>query len=116
MTTAYGSDELIGRSAMRKATWRLLPLIGLGYGIAYMDRINISFAALQMNSDLQFGDTVYGLGGGLFFLSYALCEVPSNVLLMRFGARRWIARIMFTWGLLAVGMMFVKTPTQFYVM
>ncbi len=107
---------MVGRSALRKATWRLLPLIGLGYGIAYMDRINISFAALQMNRDLQFSDTVYGLGGGLFFLSYALCEVPSNMMLMRFGARRWIARIMFTWGLLAVGMMFVKTPTQFYVM
>ncbi len=72
------SDETVGRSALRKATWRLLPLIGLGYGIAYMDRINISFAALQMNRDLQFSDTVYGLGGGLFFLSYALCEVPSN--------------------------------------
>jgi ACS family tartrate transporter-like MFS transporter len=106
----------VGRGALRKATWRLLPLIGLGYGIAYMDRINISFAALQMNRDLQFSDTVYGLGGGLFFLSYALCEVPSNMMLMRFGARRWIARIMFTWGLLAVGMMFVRTPTQFYVM
>ncbi len=92
------SSDAVGRSALRKATWRLLPLIGLGYGIAYMDRINISFAALQMNRDLQFSDTVYGLGGGLFFLSYALCEVPSNMMLMRFGARRWIARIMFTWG------------------
>ncbi len=110
------TDDTIGRAALRKASWRLLPLIGLGYGIAYMDRINISFAALQMNQDLHFSDTVYGLGGGLFFLSYALCEVPSNVLLMRFGARRWIARIMFTWGLLAMGMMFVETPTQFYVM
>ncbi len=110
------SEEAVGRSALRKATWRLLPLIGLGYGIAYMDRINISFAALQMNDELQFSDTVYGLGGGLFFLSYALLEVPSNMMLMRFGARRWIARIMFTWGLLAAGMMFVKTPTQFYVM
>ena len=110
------SDDIVGRSALRKASWRLLPLIGLGYGIAYMDRINISFAALQMNQDLQFSATVYGLGGGLFFLSYALLEMPSNVMLMRFGARRWIARIMFTWGLLAIGMMFVRTPMQFYVM
>lgn len=110
------SADAVGRSALRKATWRLLPLIGLGYGIAYMDRINISFAALQMNDDLGFSATVYGLGGGLFFVSYALLEVPSNVMLMKFGARRWIARIMFTWGLLAVGMMFVKTPMQFYVM
>jgi MFS transporter, ACS family, tartrate transporter len=116
MTTAYGSDELIGRSAMRKASWRLLPLIGLGYGIAYMDRVNISFASLQMNEDLHFSATVYGLGGGLFFLSYALLEVPSNLLLVRFGARRWIARIMVTWGVLSAAMMFVKLPMQFYVM
>jgi ACS family tartrate transporter-like MFS transporter len=106
----------IGRAALRKASWRLLPLIGLGYGIAYMDRVNISFAALRMNQDLHFSASVYGLGGGLFFLSYALLEVPSNLLLVRFGARRWIARIMFTWGLLAAGMLFVKTPMQFYVM
>ncbi len=111
-----GSDDTVGRSALRKASWRLLPLIGLGYGIAYMDRINISFAALRMNDDLGFSATVYGLGGGLFFVSYALLEVPSNVMLMKFGARRWIARIMFTWGVIAVGMMFVKTPMQFYVM
>jgi ACS family tartrate transporter-like MFS transporter len=106
----------IGRSALAKASWRLLPLIGLGYGIAYMDRVNISFAALRMNADLGFSATVYGLGGGLFFLSYALGEVPSNLMLVRFGARRWIARIMLTWGVLAASMMFVSTPTQFYVM
>jgi MFS transporter, ACS family, tartrate transporter len=116
MATAGASDEQIGRTAISKASWRLLPLIGLGYGIAYMDRVNISFASLQMNQDLHFSATVYGLGGGLFFLSYALLEVPSNLLLVRFGARRWLARIMFTWGLLAAGMMFVKTPMQFYVM
>jgi MFS transporter, ACS family, tartrate transporter len=97
-------------------SWRLLPLIGLGYCIAYIDRVNISFAALQMNQDLHFSAAVYGLGGGLFFLSYALFEVPSNLLLVRFGARRWIARIMLTWGVVAAGMMFVRTPMQFYVM
>jgi ACS family tartrate transporter-like MFS transporter len=116
VSTVGASDEQIGRSAIRKASWRLLPMIGIGYGIAYMDRVNISFASLQMNQDLQFSATVYGFGGGLFFLSYALLEVPSNLLLVRFGARRWLARIMFTWGLLAAGMMFVKTPIQFYVM
>jgi ACS family tartrate transporter-like MFS transporter len=115
MTTA-DPDDHAGRTALRKASWRLLPLIGLGYGIAYMDRVNISFASLQMNQDLHFSATVYGFGGGLFFLSYALLEVPSNLLLVRFGARRWIARIMLTWGLLAAGMMFVRTPGQFYVM
>src|SRR5277367_317490 len=110
------ANDLIGKSAVRKASWRLIPLIGLGYGIAYIDRVNISFASLQMNRDLHFSATVYGLGAGLFFLSYSACEVPSNLLLVRFGARRWLARIMFTWGLLAIGMMFVKTAPQFYVM
>ena len=106
----------IGRAAMRKASWRLLPLIALGYGVAYMDRVNISFAALQMNRDLHFTATTYGLGAGLFFLSYAACEVPSNLLLCRFGAKRWLSRIMITWGVLAIAMMFVRTPLQFYVM
>jgi ACS family tartrate transporter-like MFS transporter len=106
----------VGRSALAKVSWRLLPLLGLGYGISYMDRVNISFAALRMNADLHFSATVYGLGGGLFFLAYALMEIPSNLILARVGARRWISRIMITWGVLAVGMMFVRTPSQFYVM
>jgi ACS family tartrate transporter-like MFS transporter len=103
-----------GRSAVRKASLRLIPLIALGYGTAYMDRVNISFAALQMNRDLHFSNAAYGFGAGLFFLSFALCEVPSNLLLYRFGARRWLSRIMFTWGVIAMGMVFVKTPIQFY--
>lgn len=107
-------DETVGRTALRKISFRLIPLIAVGYGIAYMDRVNISFAALQMNRDLHFSASIYGLGAGLFFLSYAACEVPSNLLLFRFGARRWLARIMFTWGVLAIGMMYVKTPLQFY--
>ena len=101
---------------MRKATWHLIPLISVGYGVAYMDRVNIGFASLQMNRDLHFSATVYGLGAGLFFLSYAACEIPSNLLLYRVGARRWMSRIMFTWGILAMGMMFVRTPWQFYTM
>jgi ACS family tartrate transporter-like MFS transporter len=105
-----------GRSALAKASWRLLPLIALGYGVSYIDRINISFASLQMNRDLHFSAAVYGLGAGLFFLTYAVLEVPSNLLLVRFGARRWIARIMLTWGVLAAAMLFVRTPLQFYVM
>ncbi len=112
---ATSESDRIGKSAVRKASWRLLPLIALGYGTAYIDRINISFASLQMNRDLHFSATVYGFGAGLFFVSYAVCEVPSNLLLVRFGARRWLSRIMLTWGLLAVGMMFVKTVPQFYV-
>ena len=110
------TEAAIGASAIRKASLRLIPLIALGYGTAYMDRVNISFASLQMNRDLHFSATTYGFGAGLFFLSYAACEVPSNLLLYRFGARRWLARIMITWGLLAIGMLFVRTPAQFYTM
>ena len=101
---------------MHKATWRLIPLIALGYGIAYMDRVNISFAALRMNVDLHFSNTVFGIGAGLFFLSYAACEIPSSLFLYRIGARRWLSRIMLTWGLLAMAMVFVRTPIQFYAM
>src|ERR1700722_16313962 len=108
------SDAVIGASAMRKATSHLIPLIALGYGAAYMDRVNISFASLQMNRDLHFSATVYGFGAGLFFLSYAACEIPSNLLLYRFGARRWLSRIMVTWGIIAIFMLFVRTPWQFY--
>lgn len=106
----------IGVSALRKASWRLVPLIGLGYGAAYMDRVNISFASVQMNLDLKLSATAYGLGSGLFFVSYALCEIPSNLLLVRFGAKRWLTRIMFTWGIIAMAMMFVRSAPQFYAM
>jgi ACS family tartrate transporter-like MFS transporter len=115
-TQAAGvEDAALERSAYRKASLRILPLIALGYGAAYIDRVNISFAALQMNRDLSFSATIYGFGAGLFFLSYAACEVPSNLLLYRFGARRWLARIMVTWGLVAMAMVFVRTPTEFYI-
>jgi MFS transporter, ACS family, tartrate transporter len=115
MNAAGADDAALEKSAYRKASLHILPLIALGYGAAYIDRVNISFASLQMNQDLHFSATVYGLGAGLFFLSYAACEVPSNLLLYRFGARRWLARIMVTWGIVAMAMVFVRTPTQFYV-
>ena len=115
LPTAAG-DEATGSSAQRKAALRLLPLISIGYALAYIDRINISFASLRMSDDLRFSATVYGLGAGLFFIGYALCEVPSNLLLLRFGARRWLARIMMTWGVLATAMMFVRTPWEFYLL
>ena len=116
VSVPVAQDTSIGASALRKAGLRLIPVISVGYGLAFMDRINISFASLRMNSDLHFSATVYGLGAGLFFIGYAVCEVPSNLLLVRFGARRWLARIMFTWGLLATAMMLVHTPLQFYVL
>ena len=116
MSAGTITDEAVGKSAMNKAFWRILPLIGLAYLFAYMDRVNVSFAAASMNEDLKFSATVYGLGGGLFFLAYALFEIPSNLMLVRFGARKWIARIMITWGLLSAAMMFVQTPMHFYVL
>lgn len=109
-------DTTIERAAMAKAQWRIVPLIALAYLCAYTDRVNVSFAAATMNVDLGFSATVYGLGAGLFFLGYALFEVPSNLLCVRFGPRKWLARIMITWGLLSAGTLFVTTPHQFYVL
>ena len=91
-------------------------MIGVGYCLAYVDRVNISFASLQMNRDLHFSATTYSIGAGLFFIGYAICEIPSNLMLLRFGARKWLARIMFTWGLLAMAMIFVRTPLEFNVL
>lgn len=102
--------------AVVKAGWRILPLLGFAYLIAFMDRFNIGFAATQMNVDLGFSATVYGLGAGMFFLAYSLFEIPSNLLLLQYGARRWIARIMISWGLLSAAMMFVSTPLEFYTL
>jgi MFS transporter, ACS family, tartrate transporter len=118
MLTEMGGSVTGGTlaSALTKARWRLIPLLGLCYLVAYMDRVNISFAAESMNRDLHFTPKIYGLGAGLFFLSYAICEIPSNRLLVRFGARRWIARIMLTWGLLAAAMVLIRTPSSFYAM
>lgn len=110
------TEAAIGKSAMNRAFWRILPLILVAYLFAYMDRVNVSFAAASMNEDLAFSATVYGLGGGLFFLGYALFEIPSNLMLVRFGARKWIARIMISWGLLSAATMFVQTPLQFYIL
>ena len=97
-------------------TKRLLPFLMLLYLVAYLDRSNISVAALQMNADLGLSARMYGLGAGLFYVTYVLFEIPSNVILTKVGARRWIARIMVTWGAVAVGMAFIKTPGQLYGM
>ena len=100
----------------KKVFWRIVPFLMLCYVVAYLDRVNVGFAKLQMSQDLGFSETIYGLGAGLFFIGYFLFEVPSNVLLHRIGARVWIARIMITWGLMSAAFMFVNTPTSFYVM
>ncbi|QYD68190.1 MFS transporter [Paraburkholderia edwinii] len=103
-------------SAFAKAAWRLIPFLFLCYLSAYLDRINVAFAKLQMLGDLGFSEAVYGFGASVFFVGYLLFEIPSNLILLRVGPRRWIARIMVTWGVISVGMMFVKTPTAFYIM
>ncbi|MBR8392470.1 MFS transporter [Burkholderia cenocepacia] len=103
-------------SAFAKAAWRLIPFLFLCYLSAYLDRINVAFAKLQMLNDLGFNEAIYGFGAGVFFIGYLIFEVPSNLLLMRVGPRRWIARIMVTWGLVSAGMMFVRTPIMFYGM
>jgi D-galactonate transporter len=101
---------------LRKVAWRLIPLIIVCYLFAYFDRINISFAKFQIQSDLGFSDTVYGLGASIFFVGYVLFEVPSNLLLHKFGARKWIARIMVTWGLATAAMLFVHSTSAFYAL
>ncbi len=104
------------RLVYAKVIWRIIPVIFLCYVVAYLDRVNVGFAKLQMLSDLQWSDTIYGLGAGIFFIGYFLFEVPSNIMLHKVGARPWIATIMIIWGLLSVCTMFVKTPMEFYVL
>ena len=110
------SDAASEDAIYRKVSWRLVPFLLLCYVVAYLDRVNVGFAKLQMLNDLKFSETIYGLGAGIFFIGYFLFEVPSNVILHRVGARIWIARIMITWGLISGAMMFVTTPMMFYVL
>ena len=106
----------LAQSTMRRVGRRVIPFLLLCYFIAFLDRVNVSFAALQMNRDLGLTPAVYGFGAGLFFLTYCVFELPSNLMLYRTGATRWIARIMFTWGLCAACMAFVAGPNSFYAM
>src|SRR3954470_3408207 len=93
---------------IRKVMWRLMPFLVVCYFVAYLDRVNVGFAKLQMNAALGMSEAAYGLGAGLFFVAYFLLEVPSNLALERFGARLWIARIMFSWGLISALFAFIK--------
>jgi len=101
-------------AVLRKAAWRLIPLLGVLYFFAFLDRVNVGFAALTMNADLGISSAAFGLGAGIFFIGYTAFEIPSNVLLERFGARIWIARIMLSWGVLSASMAFVQGPNSFY--
>jgi MFS transporter, ACS family, tartrate transporter len=101
---------------LRKVTLRLIPFLFLLYIVAWLDRVNVGFAGLQMNADLGFSSAAFGFGSGVFFLGYCLFEVPSNLILHRVGARRWISRIMVSWGAISATMMFVRTAPTFYVL
>jgi ACS family tartrate transporter-like MFS transporter len=112
------SAELTSEDAriVHKASRRIIPFLIVLYLFAYLDRVNISFASLQMNADLGFSSTVYGFGASMFFVAYFFCEVPSNLALSKFGARIWIARIMITWGLISAAMAFVSGEKSFYAL
>jgi ACS family tartrate transporter-like MFS transporter len=110
------TPDALERATMRKVSVRLLPLLFVLYIAAYLDRTNIGLASLTMNRDIGLSSAAYGFGAGVFFIGYGLFEVPSNLFLARVGARRWIARIALTWGVLACAMMFVRGTTSFYVL
>src|ERR1700722_5283753 len=102
--------EAFETAVVRKIAWRILPLILVAYCIAHIDRANVAVAALTMNRDLGLSAFTYGLGAGVFFLGYFIFEIPSNLILEQVGARRWIARIMFTWGWLSAACAFATGP------
>ncbi|MGZ7443060.1 MFS transporter [Paenibacillus sp. TH7-28] len=107
--------QQLEKSTVRKVTLRLIPFLFLCFTISILDRVNIGFAALRMNQDLGFSDAVFGFGAGIFFIGYFLLEVPGSAIMTRIGARRWISRIMVSWGIIAVIMAFIQTPLQFYI-
>lgn len=112
VTVVADEDDLL----LRKVAWRIIPFLFLCYVVSFLDRINIGFAQLQMKHDLGFSDAMYGLGAAVFYVGYVMFEVPSNLLLAKYGARRTFTRIMLLWGLASVGMMFVSTPGHFYLL
>ena len=106
--------DAVAQSALRKAAWRLVPVLTVAYVFNYLDRTVVGFAALTMNRDIGLSATQFGLGAGMFFVTYCLFEIPSNLALYRFGARRWIARIMITWGFVSAATAFAVGPYSFY--
>jgi ACS family tartrate transporter-like MFS transporter len=113
---ATPASSLLEQRAIRRITWRLIPFLMLLYLVAFLDRINIGFAALTMNKDIGLTSQMFGLGAGIFFLGYFVFEVPSTVILHHVGARFWIGRVMITWGLVSVAMTFTRGPISFYIL
>ena len=105
----------VAERTISKISWRLLPLLMVSYFVAYLDRVNLGFAGAAMSKDLGFTSTMFGNAAGIFFIAYFLLEVPSNLALERFGARRWIARIMFSWGVISAAQAWVGGATSFNI-
>jgi MFS family permease len=116
MSNALLEDKALEAATMRRVSWRLMPFLILAYLLCYIDRVNVGFASLQMNKAIGIDPKTYGLGAGIFFIGYFILEVPSNLGLERFGARKWIARIMLTWGLVSAGFALIGGPTAFLVL
>src|SRR6266446_2686613 len=104
----------VGQRARRRIAYRLLPFVFLIYVVNYIDRVNVSLANLRMSADLGFSDRVYGLGVAMFYVSYVLFEIPGAIIVERWSARKWIARIMISWGLITILTGFVHSAAQFY--
>jgi D-galactonate transporter len=111
---SFDTDQ--DHSLYNKVAWRILPFLFVLYVIAFLDRVNVGFAKLSMAESIGLSDAAFGLGAGIFFLAYSACEIPSNILLQRFGAKIWIARIMIVWGMISAGFMFINSPGSFYIM
>lgn len=116
LRVSSGDKSELETSTIRTISWRIIPFLILAYFLAYLDRVNLSFAALTMNAELKFSPLVFSWGAGIFFIGYFLFEVPSNIILHKVGASRWIARIMVTWGIISALMAIVSGPTSFYVL
>ena len=116
MSQAIDQDKALEAETMRRVSWRLMPFLLLAYLLCYIDRVNVGFASLQMNKAVGIDPKIYGLGAGIFFIGYFILEVPSNLALERFGARKWIARIMMSWGLISGAFALIGGPISFLVL
>src|SRR5580658_6712642 len=110
------AESRLADAALSKARRKLIPFLFVLYLVAYLDRINVGFASLQMNRELGLSEAVFGMGAGLFFIGYFVLEIPSNLVLQRLGARVWISRIMISWGVVAIAMMFTRGARSFYLL
>ena len=116
MSATLLEDKALEAATMRRVSWRLMPFLILAYLLCYIDRVNVGFASLQMNKAVGIDPKTYGLGAGIFFIGYFILEVPSNLGLEKFGARKWIARIMLTWGLVSGAFALIGGPISFLVL